>query len=55
MVFVIAGTKDERTFHLRALSTIAQIVENPNFREKWMKAEDPEALRDLILLGKRER
>jgi mannitol/fructose-specific phosphotransferase system IIA component (Ntr-type) len=55
MVFVIAGTKDERTFHLRALSAIAQIVENPQFKERWMKAKNSEALRDLVLLGNRER
>ena len=54
-VFVIAGTKDERSFHLRSLSAIAQIVENPHFKEYWLKAKNIEGLRDLILLGKRER
>ena len=27
-VFVLVGTKDERNFHLRALSTIAGIVQD---------------------------
>ena len=55
MVFVIAGTKDERNFHLRALSAIAQIVQDPHFEERWMSAKNEEALRDLVLLGKRKR
>ncbi|MFC1549054.1 amino acid permease [Candidatus Omnitrophota bacterium] len=54
-VFVIAGTKDERNFHLRALSAIAQIVQDPRFERKWMRAKNAEALRDIVLLGKRRR
>ncbi len=55
IVFVIAGTKDERTFHLQALAAIAQIVQNPNFEKKWLAAKNEEALRDIILLGERKR
>ena len=54
-VFVIAGTKDERNFHLRALSAIAQIVQDPKFEKKWMQAKNKEALRDIVLLGERKR
>ena len=54
-VFVLVGTKDERNFHLYALSAIAQIVSNPHFEKRWMQAKDKEALRDIILLGKRKR
>ena len=54
-VFVIAGTKDERNFHLYALSAIAQIVQDPDFEKKWISAKNKEALRDIILLGKRKR
>lgn len=54
-VFVIAGTRDERNFHLRALSAIAQIVQDSKFERKWQSAKDAEALRDIILLGKRRR
>lgn len=54
-VFVIAGTRDERNFHLRSLSAIAQIVQDPHFEKKWMKAKDKEALRDIVLLGERKR
>jgi amino acid transporter/mannitol/fructose-specific phosphotransferase system IIA component (Ntr-type) len=54
-VFVLAGSRDERNFHLRALASIAQIVQDPAFDKKWLAAKSREALRDLVLLGKRWR
>jgi len=54
-IFVLLGTKDERNFHLRALSAIAQIVQDLHFEKKWMSARNQEALRDIVLLGKRRR
>jgi APA family basic amino acid/polyamine antiporter len=54
-VFVLAGTRDERPFHLRALAAIAQIVQDPHFEKRWMAARRKEDLRDIILLGKRRR
>lgn len=54
-VFVLAGSLDERTFHLRALTAIGQIVQDPQFDKKWLAARTKEDLRDLILLGKRKR
>jgi len=54
-IFVLIGTKDERNFHLRALSAIAQIVQDPHFEKRWMSAKSEEALRDIVLLGKRRR
>lgn len=54
-VFVIAGTEDHRNFHLYSLSAIAQIVQDADFEKKWLAAKNKEALRDIILLGKRRR
>jgi APA family basic amino acid/polyamine antiporter len=54
-IFVLIGTRDERNYHLRALASIAQIVQTPDFEKKWMRAKSKEALRDLVLLGKRRR
>jgi mannitol/fructose-specific phosphotransferase system IIA component (Ntr-type) len=54
-VFILVGTKDERNFHLRALSAIAQIVHDPNFENRWLRAKNEEDLRDIVLLGKRKR
>ncbi|UCG57939.1 MAG: amino acid permease [Phycisphaerales bacterium] len=53
--FVIAGTRDERNFHLHALAAIAQIVQDPYFETRWLSARGRDALRDIILLGKRKR
>jgi APA family basic amino acid/polyamine antiporter len=54
-VFVLVGTRDQRNFHLRALASIAQIIRGKDFMTRWMKAKNIENLRDIILLGERER
>ncbi|MHC4544143.1 MAG: amino acid permease [Planctomycetota bacterium] len=54
-VFVLVGTKDERNFHLRVLSAIAQIIQDRSFEKKWIAARTQHALRDIILLGERKR
>lgn len=54
-VFVLAGSKDERNFHLVSLAAIAQIVQEDDFEHSWLAAKGREALRDLVLLGKRRR
>ncbi|MFW6157914.1 MAG: amino acid permease [Planctomycetota bacterium] len=55
IAFVLLGTRDERSFHLKSLMWIAQIAQNPGFREQWLEARDEEELRNIILLGARER
>jgi len=54
-VFVLAGSKDERNFHLRALSAIAQIVQEKEFENNWKNARNVEELRDIVLLAERHR
>jgi basic amino acid/polyamine antiporter, APA family len=54
-VFLLAATRDERNFHLRALAAIAQVVQEPGFEKRWADAADSEGLRDVILLSKRMR
>ncbi len=54
-VFILAGTSDERNFHLRALSAIAQIVHFHQFPKRWMSARGKDGLRDVVLLGRRKR
>ena len=54
-VFALAGSADERNFHLRALSAIAQIIQWPDFERDWMMASDPEALRSLVRRSVRRR
>lgn len=54
-MFVLAGSKDERNFHLRTLAAIAQIVQDPDFERKWITAKGVKELRDIVLLGERLR
>ena len=54
-VFVLIGSRDQRNFHLKALMAIAHIVEEPDFEKRWMAAESPEQLRDVVLLSGRTR
>ena len=54
-VFILVGSRDERRFHLRALSAIAQIVHDEDFDKNWLRAKNPEELRDIVLLAKRHR
>ncbi len=53
--FVLVGSRDERTFHLRALAAIAQITQDENFDKDWLRARNIDELRDIILLAKRRR
>jgi amino acid transporter/mannitol/fructose-specific phosphotransferase system IIA component (Ntr-type) len=55
IMFVLAGSKDERNYHLRALMAIAQIAQEKQFEERWLAARDTQGLRNLILLSKRKR
>ena len=55
IVFVLAGSKDERNFHLRALAAIAEIAQSSDFDKRWLGARDAEELRNIILLAERKR
>jgi APA family basic amino acid/polyamine antiporter len=55
VVFALAGTRDERNFHLQALMAIAQIVQNPEFLSTWPRLRNIEELRSHILLAQRVR
>ena len=55
IMFVLAGSKDERNYHLRALMTIAQIAQEKQFEQLWLAARDTESIRNLILLSTRKR
>ena len=54
-VFLLVGTCDERPFHLRTLAAICQIAQEDDFESRWMSAKGSEAIRDIVLLGKRQR
>ena len=54
-VFALVGSRDERNFHLRALAAVAQIVQEPEFADRWMAARNEQGLKDVVLLGRRQR
>jgi len=47
LAYIVAG--------ILVLPAIAQIVHEPGFGKRWASARDVEALRDLVLLGRRTR
>jgi APA family basic amino acid/polyamine antiporter len=55
IMFVLAGSSDERNYHLRALMAIAQIGQEKQFEQRWLTARNTEAIRNLILLSTRKR
>ena len=55
IMFVLAGSRDERNYHLRALMAIAQVAQEKNFEQQWLSARDEGAIRNLILLSTRKR
>jgi len=55
IMFVLAGSRDERNYHLRALMAIAQIAQEKDFEKRWLAARDAEGIRNLILLSTRTR
>ncbi len=55
IMFVLAGSRDERNYHLRALMAIAQVAQEKEFEQRWLAARNTEAVRNLILLSTRKR
>ena len=53
--FIIAGSRDQRNFYLRALAATIEISSAQKFDAKWMSAKNSTALKDILLLGKRRR
>lgn len=54
-VFVLAGSADQRTLHLRTLAAVAQIATDDRFETEWLGARKPEQLREVLLLSARRR
>lgn len=53
--FVIAGSKDMRNLHLKALAAIAHMVQHPEFEKRWTRAKNEAQLKDILLLSDRVR
>jgi len=55
IIFILAGSSDERNLHLKVLAAIAQITEARGFDEKWFEARNGDEIRNIILLAERKR
>ena len=55
IIFILAGSSDERNLHLRVLAAIAQITEAPGFDEKWFQARNTDEIKNIVLLAERRR
>lgn len=54
-IFVLSASPDELNFYLRALAAVAQIAQDKEFDENWLKARNVEELRNILLLAERKR
>lgn len=54
-VFVFLGMKENVLFHLKALASIAYIIQEEDFNNQWIKAKNENYLKDLLLLSRRKR
>jgi mannitol/fructose-specific phosphotransferase system IIA component (Ntr-type) len=52
-VFVLAGTRDQRDYHLYVLSAIAKAVQHTHFLENWLRAKNAASLRHLAKTPRR--
>ena len=55
IIFVIAGSKDQRKFHLRILSAIAQLFQDPTFEDSMLSVDEQEKIRSVTLSTDRQR
>ncbi len=54
-IFFLIGSRDQRQFHLQALSSIAQVTHNKEFEQQWLQARNIRNLKDVVLLSDRRR
>jgi len=53
-VFLFVSSPKLNKLHLQTLASIATLIKDEHFQEKWLEAKDENYLRDLILLRKRK-
>ncbi len=53
--FILAGTRDERNFHLTALMAIAEIVGDKNFLKKILRAKTEDEIKRIIMKSRKRR
>ncbi|OQY35051.1 MAG: hypothetical protein B6241_02705 [Spirochaetaceae bacterium 4572_59] len=54
-VFLLGGTRETRTLHLKTIAAIATLVGSDKFKEKWLEAKTVTELKNLMILTERRR
>ncbi len=54
-VILLAGSRQERNFHLRCLAAIAQVAQARDFESRWLTARGEQDIRHLFVLSERQR
>jgi len=54
-VFILGGTKEKRTLHLKTIASIATLVGAKSFQTNWLKAGSIIELKNLMILNRRKR
>lgn len=54
-IFLLGGTKDVRVLHLKTIAAIASIISEDDFERRWMAADRPIDLKNLLLVNRRRR
>ncbi|MBN2619164.1 MAG: amino acid permease [Spirochaetales bacterium] len=54
-IFLIGGTADIRSLHIKTLASIATLVKQKDFEKNWLLADNEIELKNMLLLNLRER
>lgn len=54
-VFAFLGSRDMRALYLRSIVAVAEIARQEDFMEYWMTAKTNDDLRNIVLMGERNR
>ena len=54
-VFLLGGTKEKRTLHLKTIASIATLVDAEDFQQNWIQAKNSTEIKNLMLLSGRRR
>ena len=54
-VFFIGGTQDRRGLHLKTLASIATLIGQEGFQDKWLQANTPAEIKNAMILSSRKR
>ncbi len=54
-VFLLAGTQDKMLLHFKALASITTMASKDKFKKEWIKAENVNSIKNLMILSDRKR